>query len=750
MAPQGLPVQLTSFVGRERETAQLRRLLAEARLVTVTGPGGGGKTRIAIEAARDWGGDAARFVELAPLLDPALIPSAIAAVLGIAEVAGEPLLDTIVRALQSLRALLILDNCEHLIVGCALIVERLLQACPLLTVLATSREPLNLGGETLQRLLPLEPSAAAALFIERATAAEPRFAVKPREPALVESLCRQLDGLPLAIELAAPYVRLLSLQELAAQLDQRLELLQARWPTAAARHQTLRALVDWSYELLTADERRLCRRLSVFAGGGTLESIAGICWEAGREANPPAALLPLLRSLVEKSLVLADEAEGETRYSMLETLRQYARERLREAGEERDVRRRHLKWFLDLAEQEGRRRGDGQDGRHRRIEQDVENIRVALVWSRIEPQQQESGLRLAAALQQFWRLSGRAGEGLEWLTTSLEGAPPNTARAKALEAAGWLILRRGDPEAAQPFLDEALPLARSLDEPSLVVDSLIDLAFLRLQRGDAASAQALAEEGLTIVREQDTGRSPLELLRYLGLASAMLGRTEEGVSYLREAVRLARERQVLVVANLALGNLGMLLVELGDLPAGRECLEESIAPHMRGALQETTRNLAQFVGLAIAEGDMARAVRLAGAVSGLRASRPDRLPPVPWEHLEQYLEIASQALDPAVRQATWAKGVAMSLDEAIDEALRRGSADRDAGDRPGGLTPRELEVARLLAGGLTNRRIAETLVISERTADRHVENILGKLGLSSRAEVAVWAVERGLVASRDR
>jgi len=781
MPVNDLPVQLTSFIGREQEVARLTKLLADARLVTLTGPGGAGKTRTAVEAARGWEVGEAVFVELAPIVDQTLIPSAIAVALGVAEVAGEPLLDAVVRSLRSRRVLLVLDNCEHVVVGCAVAAEQLLRACPALTVLATSREPLNAGGEVLQRLAPLEPAEAAALFVERASAAEPGFAARQTERADLESICRQLDGLPLAIELAAPYVRMLSLKELAARLDQRFGLLQARSPTAIARHQTLRALVDWSYELLTADEQRLYRGMSVFAGGCTLDAIAGVCcddigageqgpalspaqraaegdglpagampvttegWGKGDSQGSPQAQAPplqLLRALVEKSFVIADETEDGTRYRMLETLRQHGRDKLREAGEERALRRHHLDWFRDLAERGLLvRRGGDEVLWQRRMEREVENCRVALLWSRIEPAQQQAGLRLAAALANFWRLAGHAREAFEWLTTLLPGAPPNATRAKALQSAGWIALHRREPD-PQPFLEEALSLARSLAEPSLVVVALRSLGFLWLQRGDAASAQAALDEGLALAQTPDLLRWRPELQRLLGQVLAAMRQPDAALTCLREALRLARERQDLFYTALALRELGALLLDLGQLAEARECLEESLSSETR--ISAATGTLVDFGGLVLAEGDAAGAVRLAAAASALREAWPDRLGHGPINRSERYLNAASEALGPAARQAARAEGAAMSLAQAVDYALRRGTSEASAPERLGGLTPRELEVAQLLAGGQTNRQIADTLVIAERTAHRHVENILGKLGLNNRAQIAAWAVEHGL------
>jgi len=742
MTPHALPVQLTTFLGRVDEVAAVTRLLHQGRLVTVTGAGGAGKTRLAIEAARRFDSGPVWFVELSPIVDGALIPSVIATAAGIAEVAGESPLETLASTLRAAHALLLLDNCEHLLVPCAVAVAHLLQACPSLAVLATSREPLNLSGEVVQRLSPLALSDAATLFVERASAAEPGFAARPNEPALLESICGQLDGLPLAIELAAPHVRFLSLSELAARLGERLELLQSRTPTGASRHHTLKALADWSYELLSPGEQRLYRRLSVFAGGCTLDAVEAICRdEAGAEAN----LLPLLRALVEKSLVLAEEQDGETRYRMLETLRQHSRAKLLEAGEDRELSRRHLGWFRDLAEQaELGLRDPDPDRWHRRLQVELENCRVALAWSRSEPEQLDNALRLAAALGRFWRTSGHASEAFEWLTTLLSAAPPNATRAKALEAAGWLALRRGEPD-SQPFLDEALVLARALDEWSIIVATLKDLAFLRLERGDPVGALAALDEGMTVAETPELNQWRRILLRLRGLAVAAMGQPQEGIAYLREAVRLAREQRDLNIARLALRELGALLLDLGELAEARLHLEDSLASETRRP--EATETLGLFVGLAVAEGDLAGAVRLAGAVAGLKERWPDRIAPYPMERLKQHLEVTSESLSPATRQAVWAEGAVMSWDEAIGCALRRGREGVTAPERRGGLTPRQMDVVGLVARGLSNHEIATALVMSEGTVKRHVENVLARLGLSSRREIMIWVAERRVLAA---
>jgi len=797
-----LPVQVTSFIGRTDEVADLVRRLAEARLLTITGPGGAGKTRLAVEAARRFRAGDTLFVDLSPILDASLVPSAIATTAGIPEIPGKSPLESLTNALTSEPTPLVLDNCEHLIVVCAAVVETLLRTCPSLTLLATSREPLNVPGEVVRRVPALPPGEAAALFVERATAAEPSFGVGPDKVGTIESLCEQLDGLPLAIELAAVCVRVLTVPEIAARLGERLDLLTSRGTTVTGRHQTLRALVDWSYERLSEPEQKLYRRLSVFAGGCSLDAIARICQdgecprEASRSpaepislshtgegrsegdaqgpaqvpaepislslagegrgegdsqasAHSPAALLPLLRGLVEKSLVLAEEQGRETRYRMLETLRQHSREKLRDAGEERLLRRRHLDWFRHLAEQgqAATRSGSDLPGWQRRMEREIENCRVALAWSRVAPEQRATALRLATALRGFWRISGHAKEALDWLTSLLDGAPPDAWRARALEAAGWLAFQRGAPD-PEPFLNEALSLARAADERWVVAAALRDFAQLRRARGDPGGALAAADEALAQPQTPEVSRLRPNLLTCLALALDSLGRQQHAVAPLRAALRLAREQQNAYLGAVALRVLGMVLIDLGELGEARACLQASLSSETR--LPERVQTLAHFGGLLAVERDVLRAVRLAGAVAAFTGAWPDYLGGVPQQRFEQRLEAASRDLDPALRQAAWAEGAAMSLDETIDYALRRGSGVADTAERRGGLTPRELEVVRLLATGLTNRQIAAALVISQRTADRHVDHILSKLCLSNRARAAVWAVEHGLVQPSER
>lgn len=738
-----LPTQLTSFVGRQQEVADLRRKLESTRLLTVTGPGGIGKTRLAIEAARaDLFGDVC-FTDLSPLLDQALVPASIASALGIAEISGEPLLVTLTRALQSRRMLLILDTCEHIVLGCAVSVEYLLQTCDSLTVLATSREPLNMAGEILWSVPPMAAGEAAALFVERASAAAPGFRTAAEGDGAIESLCERLDGLPLAIELAAAYVRVLAVPEIATRLGERFDLLASRGRRDPARHQTLRALVDWSYERLLPQEQELFRKLSVFAGGGSLEAIEAICADGG---IAEAAVLPLLRGLVEKSLVVAAMQDGAMRYRMLDTLRQHSGEKLREAGEESSLRDGHLQWFTGLAER-GKMFG-AEQATWLRFQRELENFRVALDWARVEPAQRGTGLRLAAALARFWWYSGQASEGWEWLRTLLTGAPPDPSRVKALAAAILLCVRRGDLPAADSAAAEALPLARRLGDPSLLVRVLTSLIHLRLERADLAGAEAASEEALALSRQADG--HPDVHLQY-GRVMAAQRRWDRARASYEEALHASSSVDDRIYTGIVLCHLGNLQLQQGELAAARQSLEQSVFCMQEIPLAVVTSPiLSNLAGLVAAEGDLTGALKLAGATLGLRKGLRAGIRPTALSLLEARLQPAYEALDPVVAEAAWAEGAAMSLDDAIAYALRRdtgqaGKAQPSAAERPGGLTPREVEVLRLMAAGKSNREIAERLVVSTRTVVHHIEHVYQKIGARNRAEAAIYAVRQGLL-----
>lgn len=499
-----LPIQLTKFIGRQQELDQIKRLLTTTRLLRLTGAGGVGKTRLALEAASqmlDQFADGVRLVELAPLADEALLPQTVAAALSLLEQANRPAIDTLIASLQAQNLLLLLDNCEHLIDGSVRLVDALLHACPDLRILATSREVLNVPGEVAWlvpslSLSPGEPEAleelmqydAVRLFVERSQAALPSFSLTPRNAKAVEEICRQLDGIPLALELAAARMRTVSVEQIAVRLQDRFRLLTTGGRTVVPRHQTLRSLVDWSHDLLSEPARTLLRRLAIFAGGWTLEAAESICAGDGIDE---AAILDLLSQLLDKSLALAEQHETEKRYRLLETVRQYAAEKLQESGEERALRHRHLVWFRELAE---RLRpgsfGPEQAAVHSRLETELNNLRAALQWSKTERTEVEEGLRLSGALTQFWYFLGHTAEGEEWLSALLALAPADTdslivprsfqaARAEALTAAAFLATRQRHTAEARALCERAVALWRGLGDKSGISVTLTDLGVVK-------------------------------------------------------------------------------------------------------------------------------------------------------------------------------------------------------------------------------------------------------------------------------
>ena len=593
--PNNLPRQLTSFVGREKEIEEVKALLARTRLLTLTGSGGSGKTRLALQVAADlldafpegvW------VAELAPLADPTLVTQTVATALGIHEQAGQNLLQTVTDYLKSRTLLLLLDNCEHLLSACVQLAASLLRSCPQVKVLATSREALGIAGEQTYRVpslsLPdlkqtltvetLLQSEAVRLFTERALLVQSDFVVRPHSVVALGQLCSRLDGIPLAIELAAARVRSLSVEEINARLDSRFRLLTGGNRAALPRQQTLRALVDWSYDLLSAPERGLLCRLSVFAGGWVLEAAEAVCEGGEIEAWE---VLDLLTSLVDKSLVVYEEREGAARYRLLETVRQYGMERLAQSGDAEEVRGRHRDYFLGLAEAaEPQLAGPEQGMWLARLEVEHDNLRAALSWCGAEEEGAEAGLRLAGALCRFWDVRGYLGMGRTYLGEALEreGASGRTKeRAKALNGAGNLAKNQGDYEAARLLHEESLAIRRELGDTRGVAVSLHNLGFVAEQQGDYEKARALHEECLVIRRELRDKRGIAHSLLHLGNAASYQGDPAAARTLYEESLAIARELGDTWGVATSLGNMGIMAQEQGNYEAGRLLHEESLA-----------------------------------------------------------------------------------------------------------------------------------------------------------------------------
>src|SRR5258705_4205762 len=478
---RNLPYQLTSFVGREQEIAQLKELVAKNRLVTVTGAGGAGKTRLAIEVASrliDAFPDGVWLVELAALADPRLVPQAVAEALALADQRARPVIETLSAYLASKKLLFVLDNVEHLLEACVQFVDLVLRRSPDVAILVTSRERLGMTGELTYRVPSLTvpgpgdivaPETLLAydgvrLFVDRARLLRPDFSVTSENAASLASICYHLDGIPLAIELAAPRLRSMSVDELSGRLDQRFALLTDGSRAALPRHRTLRSTIDWSYDLLTEREQAMLRRVAVFAGGWTLASAEQVCAGDGIDASD---IIEQLTPLVDKSLVVTDERAGATRYRMLQTVRQYALDRLRESGEETRWRASHLAYFVALAEEAGPKLRSAEQAQWlRRLEEEHENLRAALEWSLVEAGS-KGGLRLCGALGRFWWTRGHFTEGRQWCTRVLgkPGAEERTQeRASVLNAAGVLSYHQGDYPAARALQEESLAICRELGD----------------------------------------------------------------------------------------------------------------------------------------------------------------------------------------------------------------------------------------------------------------------------------------------
>ncbi len=824
--PHSLPSELTSFIGRTQAIHEVKQLLAQTRLLTLTGAGGIGKTRLALRVASDMldaFSDGVWWVELAALSDPALLPQAIASVLSVREQPERPLRETLAHTLRHKEVLLVLDNCEHVIAACAALTDALLRACPWLRILATSREALMIQGETVWSVPPLQlPTPTTQFSLEQLAQCEtiqllaarikevvPSFTLHAHNAQAAAQICQRLDGLPLAIELAAARAKLLAVEQIAARLDDIFYLLTNGQRAAVPRHQTLRAALDWSYELLSEPERVLLRRLSVFVGSFTLEAVEASCtYESVTQTN----VLDLLARLIDKSLILVVEREkfGQARYRLLEPIRQYGWEQLRAAGEETAWRTRQLDYCVTAIEVAAPHlRGADKEVWVGRFSSDDSNFNAALAWA-LDSNNIEAGLRLVAVLWWYWELRGDFQHSRHWLERMVQRANQTPASnrgpgwqrayAQALLGLGTITWTQGDLEAARSSFEQCIVKAEQVGDRWTYAYALDRLGRVCARQGDLTRARTLYEQSLVIFRALDDTWGISRPLRDLGRLAMSARDYPTATTYLQEALALRRaagDREGIADAHSSLGDIYWMqgLYEQAERHF-TECLALYRAIGYNDGVAEALQNLGfiallqrqpeqaltflreglrlryelgEKVGIvliltslcsvALTYKDARRAAQLIGAIEVVGLPLDEVLPP--QDHFrssyDRHLAAARAALTPTTFARYYAEGQALTLEQVVAYALSEPQTPQAADASPApptsqskpqhfdGLTARQHEVAALIAQGQTNREIAETLVLSEYTVMAHVAHILNKLGFNSRTQIASWALERGLV-----
>ncbi|MFE2960933.1 protein kinase domain-containing protein [Nocardia tengchongensis] len=756
----GLPLELTSFVGRRSELAEVKNLLSTARLVALTGIGGVGKTRLALRVsatARRQFADGVWLVELADVSDPSLLVHAVAATLGLRDVSARPLPEVLVEFLSTRESLLVLDNCEQLVAAVAELVETWLLNCPNLRILVTSREPLNIAGEAVVRVSPLtvpDPESslrgllrhdAVTLFVDRATAVVPGFELSEDNKATVARICARLDGLPLAIELAAAWMRMMSPEQILQRLDDRYALLTRASRTAPPRQQTLQWCIDWSYGLCTPVEQRMWARLSIFAGGYELDAAEQVC---GVDLAPESAL-DVLSSLVDKSIVIRDESDGVVWFRMLETLRDYGRQKLRESGEDQLLRRRHLNWShrIALAAEAGWI-SDRQPYWNARLERGQPNLRDALEYSLAENTEQaaEAGLQTATALFMFWTFRGLYSEGRRWIERLLDHPARQSVpdRVKALHAGCIMAAVQGDLPAAAALAEEGRGLAEQVPTP--MTQALVAYAdgVVALYRGELALAVSCLERAVRMLGSNRQESLHAAALARLGGVHALAGETEVAIQCYRQLISLTEEVGESYFRSIALWGLGVAAWRQGERSRATELFEDALRVNRRMRSPFVAAlSLEVLAWVAGANGDAGRAAVLMGAAEEGRRSFGNPSPMLPMaDNHDECVRTTRFALGARRFDVASGKGRAMGMDDAVAYVLGEKPADARPASGPGkALTKRESQVADLVAQGLTNKQIATKLVISQRTAQGHVEHILTKLGFTSRTQIAAWIAE---------
>lgn len=801
-----IPAVLTSFVGRKREIAEIPHLLASTHLVSLVGTGGCGKTRLALRVAAELSDqytEGVYWVELARLIDSTLVPQAVAKVMNVVEQSGTPLMDTLLDLLGDRHMLLVLDNCEHVLGACAQLAEAL-AGYPNIRVLATSREPLGVIGETLYPVLPLALPAAhlsvdeirhvdsVQLFVERARSILPNFGLTPDNAEIVSTICRDLDGIPLAIELASARVSVLNVNQIQERLDHRLDLLVST-TRADQRHRTLRAAIDWSYDQLSSSERLLLQRLTLFTAGFTISTAESACaWGDIQRAE----VLDLLSSLVSKSLVVAETLQGsEARYRLLETIRQYAQEKLKASGEWVSAHDHYLACFLRLTEEVAPKlREQYQQLWFDWLETENDNIRAALAWA-LEQQRIEAGLRIGTALYSFWQTRAYIREGHTWYERFLHQTDDSVPLAVHVNALTWSSVMAsflGDAVTATARGQEAVALCEGVGEEGkpLLAVALIGVASGAKVAGDYQTTYMIGERLIEVYRELGDLVSLGISIMILGQVAIALGKHDTAQLLLEESLTLARaagdkyrialtlnymgdlarsERQIVqahstyeeslsILRELGaaheipstLHNLAYVCLYQGDTERAQALFYESLESQRAQANQDgILEGLLGFAALASTTGLAAESARLyAAAVANGRGGDSASLWALEKLEYEHYIGLARAKLSEADFEAEQTKGRALSMEQAIEYALNLPIGlpkPLQKGLEPSQeLTEREREVVTLIARGLSNGEIADELVLSKRTVEHHIANILSKLDFTNRAQIVRWAMENGL------
>ncbi|GAB2832390.1 ATP-binding protein [Lentzea nigeriaca] len=763
-----LPLELTSFVGRRREVAETKQMLSASRLVTLTGVGGVGKSRLALRVATQLQrafDDGVWLVELGEVQDPALVEHAVADAFGLREQGplGESSTPVarLTEHLAERHVLLVLDNCGHVVDAVAKLGDALLRSCPELWVLATSREPLRIGGELTRQVPPLptpEPDSgrpptvrqaarfeAVALFTERAGAVVPGFCLTSGNAGVVAEICRRLEGLPLGIELAAVWLRALSPDEILHRLSDRFRILGVSLRGTPDRHRTLRACIDWSYGLCTRAEQLLWARLTVFAGGFELEAAESVC--AGGDLAS-GDVLDLVSCLVDKSIVIHENDGAVVRYRLLDTIREFGQDKLRESGQDIALARQHRDWYAVLvAQAETEWISHRQVDWFARLRRMYPNIRAALEFCLVEPGESAAALRMAASLYPYWFGRGLLTEGRYWLNRALAlRTHPSADLARALYAASMLAGHQSDIAAASTLVGEEQQLAEQLNDASTSAMSGLASGYLAMFQGDLDRAVVLLKAAVDAYRGTDDVLMLLEALLALALASEGLGDPARALACHEEALAITEPRGEVWYRSISLWVLGLALWQQGHPRQAVGLVQQSL--RLKRPLDDLLGAAWCLEALAWIEADgpdPRRAATLLGAAAE-RWHATDASP-AKSPHLLGYHEICEQrtraALGEQAFQTAFQRGLGLSLAEANEYALNetpRATPSPDGLART--LTRREQQVAELVAEGLTNKEIAARLVIAPRTAETHVENILTKVGLSNRTQMAAWVKEQ--------